>query len=200
MNLPASLSVGLMAAVIAGCASYEHKPVNYQAAQSAGHTATADGVTVAAEAFETKGETIGAFDEDMTEAGIVPVQVLVRNATAANIIVQRDTVQLVDAAGQVHRPVPAVVVSEAVEDNAMAYGLLGFGIFSYASAQEANKERTADYQAKELAEAKIVTPGAEHGAFVYFKLPKGVDPNSSRLKLQVQHVGSNQVTDLELEL
>jgi hypothetical protein len=75
---------------------------------------------------------------------------------------------------------PAVVVAEAVEDNAIAYGLLGFGIFSYASAQEANKERTADYQAKELVEAKIVAPGADHGAFVYFKLPQGVDPNSSR--------------------
>ena len=95
---------------------------------------------------------------------------------------------------------PAIVVAEAVEDNAMAYALLGFGIFSYASAQEANKERTADYQAKEIDEAKIVAPGAEHGAFVYFKLPKGVDPNSGRLKLQVQHVGSNQVSDVELEL
>jgi hypothetical protein len=200
MNVPALLSVGLIAAAMAGCASYEHKPVNYQAAEAGGHTVTADGVTVAAEAFETKAETVGAFDEDLTEAGIVPVQVLVRNGTSGNILIQRDTVQLVDATGQVHRPVPAIVVAEAVEDNAMAYALLGFGIFSYASAQEANKERTADYQSKELGEAKIVTPGAEHGAFVYFKLPKGVDPNSGRLKLQVQHVGSNQVSGIELEL
>lgn len=200
MNVPALLSVGVVAAVMAGCASYEHKPVNYQAAQSGGHSVTVGGVTVAGEAFETKGETVGAFDEDLTEEGIVPVQVLVRNETSGNILIQRDTVQLVDATGQVHWPVPAIVVAEAVEDNAMAYALLGFGIFSYASAQEANKERTADYQAKEIDEAKIVAPGAEHGAFVYFKLPKGVDPNSGRLKLQVQHVGSNQVSDVELEL
>jgi hypothetical protein len=200
MKLRALLSVGVTAAVMAGCASYEHKPVNYQAAQSAGHSVTADGVTVAAEAFETKAETIGAFDEDLTEEGIVPVQILVRNGTSGNVLVQRDSVQLFDATGQVHQPVPAVVVSEAVEDNAIAYALLGFGIFSYASAQEANKERTADYASKELDEAKIVGPGVEHGAFVYFKLPKGVDPNSSRLTLQVQHVGSGQVSDIELEL
>ena len=194
------LWAGAAAAILVGCASYEHKPVNFQAAEAGGHTVTVDAVTVSAEAFETQGETMAAFDEDLTEEGIVPVQVLVRNATAGNILIQRETVQLVDAQGQVHRPVPAVVVAEAVEDNAMAYALLGFGIFSYASAQEANKERTADYQSKELDEAKIVAPGAEHGAFVYFKLPKGVDPNSASLRLQVQHVGSNQVSAVELEL
>jgi hypothetical protein len=200
MRIPVLLSAGFLAAVTAGCASYEHKPVDYQAVESGGHSVTLDGVTVAADALETAAETVGAFDEDLTEEGIVPVQVLVRNGAAGNIIVQRGTVQLIDAAGQVHRPVGAVVVAEAVEDNAMAYALLGFGIFSYASAQDANKERTADYQSKELDETRIVVPGAEYGAFVYFKLPKGVDPNSSRLKLQVQHVGSNQVSDIELEL
>jgi hypothetical protein len=199
MERTALIAAGLLLAVPA-CASYEHKAINYQAAQSGGHTVTVDGVTVAVEAFETKAETVGAFDEDLTQEGIVPVQLLIRNGTSGNVLVQRDTVQLVDATGQVHQPVPAVVVAEAVEDNAIAYGLLGFGIFSYASAQEANEERTADYQAKELDEAKIVAPGTDHGAFVYFKLPKGVDPNSSRLKLQLQHVGSNQVLPVELEL
>jgi hypothetical protein len=200
MKTPALLWAAAAAAILTGCASYEHKPVNYQSAESGGHAVTVDGVTVAAEAFDTKGETVAAFDEDLTEEGIVPVQVLVRNGTAGNILVQRETVQLVDAEGQVHRPVPAVVVAEAVEDNAMAYALLGFGIFSYASAQEANKERTADYQSKELDEAKIVAPATEHGAFVYFKLPKGIDANSGSLRLQVQHVGSNEVSAVELEL
>jgi hypothetical protein len=185
---------------VAGCASYEHKAVNYQAAELNGNGKTVDGVTVSAEAFETKEETVGSFDEDLTEAGIVPVQLAVRNDTAGNVLIERNSIELLDARGQVHRPIPAVVVAEAVEDNAMAYGLLGFGIFSYASAQEANKERTADYEAKELDEAKILTPASHDGAFVYFKLPKGVDANSCRLKLQVQHVGTAHISSFEIEL
>lgn len=185
---------------VAACASYEHKAVDYQAAELNGRAVAIDGVTVSAEAFETKAETVGAFDEDLTEAGIVPVQVVVRNDTSGNVLVERNKIELIDAQGQVHRPIPAVVVAEAVEDNAMAYGLLGFGIFSYASAQEANKERTADYQAKELDEAKILTPASNHGAFVYFKLPKGVDATSSRLRLQAQHVGTAQTSTFEVDL
>lgn len=194
-----SLAVATFVLTTSACASYEHKVLDYGRAESSGHIATVDSVTISAEPFDTEAESVGAFDENLPKEGFIPVQLVVQNGATEDVLVLRETVELQSPDGQIYRPVPAVVMAEAVENSVLGQ-TLAFGIFGLFTAQEANKERSADYGAKELEEAKLVNPGAKYGAFVYFKLPKGVDVNSCRLKLQVRHLGSNQSSLFDLAL
>lgn len=200
MTAKRTIACMALAVLLAACASYEHKSVQYDAPTALPNAVEIDGVSVAADAIETEAEAIANFDEPVTKKGFYPVKVVVSNQSADRVLVLRDTVTLRTAGGQTFSPVSAVVMAEAVEDNAIAYAVLGFGIFSYASAKDANEERTADYQNKELKEAKIVEPGRQHGAFVYFQLPAGVDIGSSVLEIGVQHVGTSKVSSFEISL
>jgi hypothetical protein len=68
------------------------------------------------------------------------------------------------------------------EHNKMAYALLGFGIFSYMSAEKANKKMLEDWSGKELPAEKVLFPGRKSHGVVYLYLGKaGLEafPNST---------------------
>ncbi len=195
----ARLAAALLIFTTSACASYDHKAADYGKSESSGHIATVNNVTVSAEPFDTEAESVGAFDENLPKEGIVPIEVVLQNDTTEDVLILRDTVELHGPNDQVYRPVSAVVAAEAAENSLVGH-TLGFGILGLVTAYNANEERTADYQAKELEQEKLVNPGRKHGAFVYFKLPQGVDVNFSRLKLQVLQVGSNTSLPFDLAL
>jgi hypothetical protein len=56
----------------------------------------------------------------------------------------------------------------------MAYALLGFGIFSYMSAEEANKKMRSDWTAKELPREKVLIPNRKTHGVVYFDMGPGL--------------------------
>lgn len=197
-SIPLLVAISAMLMTLGACASYDKSHVDYGKATTYKSTLTIDEITLAAEPYDTKAEVVGAFDENLTEMGYYPVRVLLQNDTQDRLLVLRDTVELSNPSGQTFRPVGAAVMADDFEDNAMAYALLGFGIFSYASAKDANKERELDYANKELPETRVVAPGTRLGAFVYFNLPAGVDINSTILHVTVERMGGGGTTVFEI--
>lgn len=194
-----TLGIGTLVTLTLGaCASYEQQPVNYGASDLYTNSITVNNITLAAEPYDTQAEVEGAFDENLLERGYYPIKVLIENNSDDRILVLRDSVQLQDPSGYSYTPVTSSEMAEDFEDDKMAYALLGFGIFSYMSADEANKERSADYQAKELGQSQIIHRGRSNGAFIYFKLPQGANVTSSVLSLDAEHLGSQEITRLEL--
>lgn len=185
---------------LAACASYDQRHVEYGASQLYPSAVTENGITLAAEAYDSEAEVVEAFDENLLEKGYYPVKVLIENNSENRVLVYRESVELRDHNGYSYRPVTAAAMAEDFEDNKVAYALLGFGIFSYLSADEANKERTADYQAKDLGESEIVAAGRSRGSFIYFQLPQGSNLATSRLMMEVEDLRTNETTHLELPL
>ena len=196
-----TLGIGsLVSLTLGACASYEQQPINYGASELYTNSVTVNNITLAAEPFDTEAEVEGAFDENLIEKGYYPIKILIENNSDDRVLVLRDSVQLRDHSGYSYTPVTSSEMAEDFEDNKIAYALLGFGIFSYMSAQEANEERSADYQAKELSQSQIIHRGRSDGAFVYFKLPQGAMVANSVLSLDAEHLGSQEITRLELPL
>jgi len=88
----------------------------------------------------------------------------------------------------------------AFENNKIAYALLGFGIFSYMSAEEANRKMESDYRDKELPEQVVILPGLRASGFAYFQLPKGSTTKGSKLTLQAERLDNQQKVKLEFML
>jgi hypothetical protein len=88
----------------------------------------------------------------------------------------------------------------AFEKSKMAYALLGFGIFSYMSAEEANRKMESDWRDKELPEQLIILPGLRANGFVYFQLPKGATTKGAKLAMEAEKLESRQKLKLELRL
>ena len=164
------------------------------------HHMTAKGISIAAEAFETEKEAKEGFYVDVREQGFYPVLLVFRNGTNDRIIVLKDTVELIDADNNVCRPVASTVMCDACEHNKMAYALLGFGIFSYMSAEEANRKMATDWREKELADQSIIPAGQNKSAFVYFKLPEGKTTEGCTLKLQVENLETKEKVPFEFTL
>ena len=185
---------------LVACASYEQKHVAYGAPELYVNSVTVNDITLSADPYDTEAEVVEAFDENLLEKGYYPIKVLVENGSDSRIMIFRESVELQDASGYSYRTVSASVMADDFEDNKMAYALLGFGIFSYMSADEANRERAADYEAKNLADTQIIPAGRSRGAFVYFQLPQGTNVNASHLFLDIEHLDTNEITRLELLL
>jgi len=67
------------------------------------------------------------------------------------------------------------------EHNKIAYALLGFGLFSYISADEASRKMLQDWSSKELPAEKVMIPGRKSHGVAYFDLGQGLSslPNST---------------------
>ena len=193
-------AISLLCLTLAACASYEQQHVEYGASQYYVNSVTANDITLAADPYDTEAEVVEAFDENLLEKGYYPIKILIENYSADRVMVYRDSIALQASSGHNYRPVTAATMAEDFEDNKMAYALLGFGIFSYMSAEEANSERIADYQSKDFAETQVIPASGSRGAFVYFQLPQGTNVNASRLSLDVESLESREITRLELHL
>lgn len=177
-----------------GCASHEIKQLTPQPIEAYQLRETVAGVMIAAEALSTKEKAEAAFSLDLTEGGFAPILLVMENQSRDNILVLKDEIELMDSRGNVHRPTPTNVMVEKFKHNKMAYALLGFGIFSYMSAEEANKKMRSDWGSKELPAEKILLPARKTHGVVYFELGPGLDtlPNSTlRVPLQNLRTGEN---------
>jgi len=161
---------------------------------------TLGGVTVAAEPLATKEKTEAAFTVDLTEQGYAPILVVVGNRSADNILLLKDNIELVDSRGNVLKPVPAYVMVEKFEHNKIAYAFMG-GLFSYMSAEEANKKMREDWSSKELPAEKVVMPNRKVHGVVYFHLGPGLAtlPNAT-LNILLQNVRSGENHSVNLRI
>jgi hypothetical protein len=139
------------------------------------------GVTVAAEPFCTKEKSEKGFTADLTEQGYCPILLVIENSSTDNLLLVKDEIELMDTQGNIHKPVAAKIMVEKFEHNKMSYALLGFGIFSYMSADEANKKMLNDWSEKELPAEKVLIPSRKTHGVLYFHLGGGLTtlPNST---------------------
>jgi hypothetical protein len=91
-------------------------------------------------------------------------------------------------------------MAEALEHNKMVYALLGFGIFSYMSAEEANRKMASDWRDKELQDTFIMNPGRKRHGFLYFELPEGETPSGYKLTFVVESLESKEKFPFEIVL
>jgi hypothetical protein len=184
--------------LLAACASYDVAQVDRKPVAEYGHRVATDGIALAADPYDDPARAKSTFDEDLRDDGYLPIQLILENRTAGRILLLRERVELIDLAGATYRPVEPAVTAQDFEDDAMAYALLGFGIFSYASAAEANEERERDWASKAIAESLIVETGRAGGGFVYFRLPEEQPLAGSSLRVVVESLDTGETTELQV--
>lgn len=191
--------LGVMA--LFGCASHEIKALTphpieaYQIRQAVG------GVTIAADPYNTKEKVQQAFTLDLSEEGFCPILLVMDNRSSDNILLSKDEIELVDSRGNVLKPTPANIMIEKFEKNKMAYALLGFGIFSYMSAEEANKKMLSDWSGKELPAEKILIPNRKTHGVVYFQVGQALTalPNST-LHIPLRNMRTQEAYSVKLRI
>lgn len=193
-------SIVILVIAFAGCATYKRGQVDILGVDAYQHNMTAKSVSAAAEAYETEKEVKEAFYVDVREKGFYPVLVVFENGANDRIIFLKDTVELIDADHNVYKPTPCAVMCDACEHSKMRYALLGFGIFSYMSAEEANRKMATDWREKELVDQCIIPAGRKKSGFVYFKLPEGKTTEGCTLKFQVESLEAREKIPFEFSL
>jgi hypothetical protein len=185
---------------IAGCATYKRTHVEVGAVDTYKSQMSTKGITVAADPIDNAEEAKENFYVDVTEASFFPVLIIVQNDTSDRIYFLKESVELTDPQGSLYRPVSSTVMADACEHNKMAYALLGFGIFSYMSAEEANRKMASDWRDKELPDTFITNPGRKRHGFLYFELPEGDTPSGYQLSFVVEKLGSRETFPFEIML
>lgn len=178
---------------LSACASYEIRPITPQPTSAYEIRQTASGVEIAVDPMTTKAKAEAAFTIDLTEQGYAPILLVMENRSSDNMLVLKDAIELVDSRGNLHRPVTTEVMVEKFEHNKIGYALLGFGIFPYTSAEEANKKMGADWSSKELPAEKALLPNRKVHGVVYFDLGPGLSafPHST-LTIRLQNLRSGE--------
>jgi hypothetical protein len=182
------------------CASYQHGIIDTRPVDTYQNRVTVEGVSTAADAYDSSEKAQKGFYVDVTSEGFYPVQLIFKNDTNDRVIVLRETLELVTSSGTIYRPVRSTIMYNTFEKSKMAYALLGFGIFSYMSAEEANRKMEADWRDKELPEQLIILSGLRANGFIYLQLPKGTTTKGAKLTMEAEKLETRQKFKLELRL
>ena len=183
-----------------GCATHQVNPIDGKSVDAYANRVVQDGVSAAADPYDDAEKAQRGFYQDVTREGFFPVQLVFKNDTNDRVVVFRETIELLHTSGNVYRPVRSIAMYNAFENNKIAYALLGFGIFSYMSAEEANRKMESDYRDKEIPEQVVISPGLRAGGFAYFQLPKGSTTKGSKLTLQAERLENRQKLKFEFTL
>jgi hypothetical protein len=190
--------VGIGFIALVGCATYKRGVVDIRPVTDYTTRTTVDSVTVAADAYDSPDKAKAGFYVDVTSKGYYPVNLIIGNDSGERILVPRESIQLVDQNGNTIRTTRSANMFDEFEISKMTYAMLG-GIFSYMSAEDANKKMESDWRDKEIVEQLILSPATKGNGFVYFKIPSGT-PKGFTLKLQVEGLESRKKRDIAVVL
>jgi len=157
-------------------------------------------VEIAADLYANELKTKEGFYLNVNEKNFYPVNLIVRNNSEGRLFLLKADVRIVDSVGNQYFPTSCSVMSGEFERSKIAYALLGFGIFSYLSADEANKRMETDRREKELANDLVISPGQRASGFVYFKMPEGFKPNGMILKVKLESPETKKTHSFDLQL
>jgi hypothetical protein len=194
------LLIVVLVFAISGCATYKRTSVEVGALDTYKSKMSTSGITVAAELIDDPEEAKDNFYVDVTEANFFPVLIVIQNDTSDRIYFLKESVEMTDPHGNYYRPVSSEVMSDACEHNKLAYALLGFGIFSYMSADEANRKMASDWRDKEIPDTSITNPGRQRHGFLYFELPEDAMPDGSRLSFIIEKLETKEKFPFEIVL
>jgi hypothetical protein len=185
---------------VAGCATYKRTTVEVGTIETYKSQVSTKGIIVAADPIKNSEEAKERFYVDVTEVSFFPILIVAQNDSNDRIYFLKDTVELTNPSGNIYRPVSSAHMADTCEHNKMAYALLGFGIFSYMSAEEANRKMASDWRDKELPDTFIVNPGRKRHGFLYFELPEGETPSGYKLTFVVESLESKEKFPFEIVL
>lgn len=176
----------LLAAVLlstSGCTSFEVREVPDFVFSSRVLRFEQDGVIVGADPYFDSDQIEATFDVDLARGRYYPVRLRITNASEQRIVILREAISLVDSLGSVYASIPSDAVFEDLRHNSVAYGILGFGVFSFWSAESANAAMRADWAAKEISPSIFLGKGDSQTGFVFFRLPPEIPPQSTAIRL-----------------
>ncbi len=185
---------------VAGCASYKYGKIDVQKPDGYPNHVTRSGISLAADLYDSVEKVKTGFYVDVNSKGYYPIHVILANESNERIMIGRENIALLDRNGTPCSKVRSNVMSDDCEHNKMAYALLGFGIFSYMSADDANKKMAADWRDKEMAEQVILHPGKRMNGFLYFRIPNEKNGDSYTLRAEVEKIDSKETVPLEIAL
>jgi hypothetical protein len=186
--------------LITGCASYKYGRIDTLSVVKYQIRTMESGISVAADPYDSSTKAKKGFYVDVTKENFYPVHLIFQNNTDYKIMFRRETIVLIDANDNRCLPTASKIMSDTCQHNKMAYALLGFGIFSYMSAEEANRKMESDWREKEIPEMLYLRPGMKKDGFVYFELPEGKTTKGCKLKLEIDIPETGKIIPIELDL
>lgn len=126
------------------------------------------------------------FYVDMSKAGFYPIRLSISNLTSDRLVIDRGEIHLFTATGDKYAAVFSEDIVEELRHNSVAYGIFGFGVFSFMDAEKANAEMKADWSSKELPRTMLFGRGHKQTGFVYFRLPETVRPEATTLQITAE--------------
>ena len=99
-----------------------------------------DGVVIGVDPYFGAERIEDAFYVDMSKAGFYPIRLRISNLTSNRLVIDRGAIHLVAKTGEKYAAVSSADVVKELRHKSAAYGALGFGIFSFMDAEEANAQ------------------------------------------------------------
>ena len=176
--------------IFSSCATYKTQIVETKPIQEYKNKQTIGNITIVVEPFDTSQKIKSAFYIDTSQKNIYPIQIIVENNGKDEIVWEKDKIKLIYKEGDVYKPVNSQYVVNKFKHDEIAYALLGFGIWSYMSAQQANEKMRADWQEKELPEEKIILPDKKISGFVFFETKKHL--SGCKIEIEIKNLKTSE--------
>ncbi|MFQ5520114.1 MAG: hypothetical protein ACE5FK_01850 [Candidatus Methylomirabilia bacterium] len=186
-----------------GCASYTPSSAPIPKAEAMPVWTTEGTVALGADPYVQPDRQTAVFDADLNGAGVLPIQVLLRNEGTRQRLIRPSNMSLVLPVGSEISSAGASAVAAKLESTggvvgaSIAFGLIGFLVASSAE-DKARAARLADYRGKELQDVTLKKDESAHG-FVYFIPPPGT-PAFDDATLTVRFVDVEEATSFVVRL
>ena len=161
-----------LALALEGCASYSPTSAPVPKAGMMPFARTDGNLVIGADPHVQPDRQKAVFDGDLSEAGILPIQIWLENQGGRRLLVRRTDMMLVLPGGQQLSPAGASAAASRMESIGGVVGAsIAFGIIGYLAASSAEEKariaRQVDFRNKELREVAIGKGESTHG-FVFF--------------------------------
>ena len=113
------------------------------------------------------------------------------------MVIDRGAIHLVAKTGEKYAAVSSADVVKELRHKSAAYGALGFGIFSFMDAEEANAQMKTDWSSKELPPSMFFGRDQKHTGFVYFGLPENIRPETMTLLVPAENFTTGAIITLQ---
>ena len=155
--------------IFAGCATYKPQTVNVKPIDHYKNRVDYAGLSIAIDPFDTPEKAESAFYVDLTTENIKPLHVIINNNSLNTYLIHRQSIYVSSDSGSDLQPVNSNYVFSKFEHNALLHAVLGFGIFSYMKAEDANEKMKGDWYSKELPDEMTITKRRKISGFVFFE-------------------------------
>lgn len=178
--------------LLGGCASHKVVEVEPFVFGKGVYRVEQGGIVVGIEPYDDAQRIEKVFSVDMSKGRYYPLRLSLSNLSENRVVLARDQVRLIDKDGTSHPAIASKDVADDLRHNSVAYGMLGFGIFSFNSAEEANAIMKEDWAFKELPASMFFGRGQKQDGFVYVRLPEGILPRDTTFELTVEDFTSKE--------